>query len=123
MEKKWKNKNFLAAFKNALNGIKYVYENELNIKIELAIAILALVFGVVFEFTKFEFLILLLTIVFVLFAEFINTAFESVVDLYTEKYNEKAKIAKDIASSAVLIVAISSVIVGVILYGSKLLYI
>lgn len=121
-QKKWKNKNFLEAFKNSIKGIKYVYQNEFNIKIELSMAILAIVFGVIFDFSKIEFLILIITIVLVLFAEFVNTAIEATIDLFTEEFNEKAKIAKDIASSAVLLVSLNSVIIGFIIYGSKILY-
>ena len=85
-------------------------------------AILAIVFGVIFDFSKIEFLILIITIVLVLFAEFVNTAIEATIDLFTEEFNEKAKIAKDIASSAVLLVSLNSVIIGFIIYGSKILY-
>ena len=49
------------------------------------------------------------------------TAVETVVDLVTEEYNEKAKIAKDVAAGAVLISAINSVAMGLIIFMDKIL--
>jgi diacylglycerol kinase len=54
----------------------------------------------------------------VISAELINTAIESSVDLTTKETQSLAKIAKDCAAGAVLVLAISSVVVwGVIVYG------
>ena len=63
---------------------------------------------------------LALTITFVFFAELINTAVEAVVDLITEKYNEYAKIAKNVAAGAVLLAAVNSLIVGYLVFYRKL---
>ena len=42
----------------------------------------------------------------------INTAIETVVDLYTDVYHPKAKIAKDVAAGAVLFSSVNAVIVA-----------
>ena len=41
-----------------------------------------------------------------------NTAVETVVDLYTDLYHPKAKIAKDVGAGAVVIAAINAIIVA-----------
>jgi diacylglycerol kinase (ATP) len=46
----------------------------------------------------------------------VNTAIETVVDLYTDKYHPKAKIAKDVGAGAVLLMAINSVIVAYFIF-------
>jgi diacylglycerol kinase len=77
--------------------------------------------GIITKISSIEWLILVITICLVLYAELMNTALENTVDLITEEFNEKAKLAKDISSGAVLICAIMSVIVGIIIFLPKLL--
>ena len=55
----------------------------------------------------------------VIFAEMINTAVETLVDLYTDLYHPKAKIAKDVGAGAVLLMSINSVIVAYFLFLRK----
>lgn len=114
--KKWKNKNFIEAFKNSMNGIKLIIKNERNVKIELAFAVFANLLGIILKINFCEWAIITLTIVVVLFAEFINSAIENVVDLYTTDYNEIAKNVKDISAGAVTICSIASVIIGIFIY-------
>ena len=68
-----------------------------------------------------EILILILTIFLVFISEFFNTAVENLCDLYTNEYNEKVKIIKDIGAGAVTLSAIASVIVGIIMFLPKIL--
>lgn len=121
MLNKWKSKNFFDALKNSINGIFYVIKNEKNMKIELVFAILAIITSFFLKINAIEFIIILFVIFFVLFAEFINSAIENVVDLYTLEYNETAKIAKDISAGAVTIVSFLSIIIGVIIFLPKII--
>ncbi len=121
MENKWKNKTFLAALKNALEGMHYVIKTQRNLKIQIVFAIVAIVLGILLMCNTMEICLLVLTIFFVLLAEFINTAIETVVDLYTEEYNEKAKIAKDVSAGAVVLTSFNAIIIGGILLGSKMI--
>ena len=121
MENKWKNQNFFGALKNAINGIIYTWKTQRNLKIQLCIALMAILLGILFQISSTEWMILIITIFIVGITELFNTAIEKVVDLYTEEYNEKAKIAKDVAAGAVLLMAVCSVFVGIILFGTKIL--
>jgi len=56
----------------------------------------------------------------VLAAEGFNTAVEAVVDLVTREHHPLARIAKDVAAGTVLLCAITSVVVGVLLFGPRL---
>lgn len=118
----WKKQSFFKAMKNSLNGIFYTLKKERNIKIQLIIAILAIILGIVLKINLIEWGILTITIFIVIISELINTAIENTVDLITTEYNEKAKIAKDVAAGAVLLSAINSVIVGIIIFGTKIIY-
>ena len=57
---------------------------------------------------------------FVIFAELINTAIETVVDLYVDVYHPKAKIAKDVAAGGVVITTINALIVAYFLFFDKI---
>ena len=118
---KWATKNFWESFKYSINGVKYVFTTQRNIIIQLIFGILAVILGFVFKISLFEWLILSITIFLVLFAEFMNTAIETTIDLITEEYNEKAKIIKDVAAGAVLITALNSIIVGLIIFLERII--
>lgn len=119
-EFKLKNDNFIDALNNAINGLKFTIKTQKNIRAQLLICVFVLAFSLFFNLTNIEFIILIFSILFVLFAETINTAVESVVDLVTEKYEYKAKIAKDVAAGAVIISAINSICVGIVLFITKI---
>lgn len=121
MENNWKNKNFLEALKNSLNGLFYSVKTQKNLKIQLIIAILVIIISVVLKISKIEMIFICISVCFVIFAEVVNTAVEKTVDLITQKYNENAKIAKDVAAGAVIISAINSIIVGLIIFGDKII--
>ena len=121
MDKELKNKNFIDAVKNACSGIFYAFKTQINIKIQLVVALLVLILGLYFKISKIELLFVIGAIFLVIITETINTAIETCVDLVTNKYNIKAKIAKDVAAGAVLLSAINAVIIGIIIFGDKIL--
>ena len=121
MDNKWRNKNFFEALKNSINGILYVITTQRNFKIQLFFAILAIVLSVLLKLNFIEIIIILIVISSVFVLEFFNTIIETIIDMYTQEYNEKAKIAKDIAAGIVTIMSIFSIIIGVIIFLPKIL--
>lgn len=119
-EKKLKNDSFIEAWENAFNGIIYAVTTQGNIKKQLVIAIIVMVMSLFFNLTRAEFLCLMFTVILIIIAEMINTAIETVVDLYTDLYHPKAKIAKDVGAGAVVIAAINALIVGYFLFFDKI---
>ena len=117
---KMKNSNFLDACQNALDGIIYAITTQSNIKKQLIIAVIVMLVSLFFDLSKAEFLCLMFTVVLIIVAEMINTAIETVVDLYTDLYHPKAKIAKDVGAGAVVITAINAVIVAYFLFFEKI---
>lgn len=118
---KWSTKNFFESFNFALNGIKYVFSSQRNIWIQTTFALISVALGFLFNISANEWIVLSLTIALVLFAEFINTAVETTIDLITEEYNQKAKIVKDVSAGAVLVTAFNSVIVGLIIFAERII--
>ena len=117
---KMKNSNFFDACQNALDGIIYAITTQSNIKKQLVIAVIVMLISLFFDLSKAEFLCLMFTVVLIIVAEMINTAIETVVDLYTDLYHPKAKIAKDVGAGAVVITAINAIIVAYFLFFEKI---
>lgn len=115
-----KNKNLVESFNNAANGIIYTLKNERNIKIHVAAAAVVLLLSLVFQLSRAEFLIVCLTIGFVMVCELFNTAIEIIVDIIVDVYHPKAKMIKDIAAGAVLLSAFVSVIVGYFIFFDRM---
>ncbi|MEG1705284.1 MAG: diacylglycerol kinase [Clostridia bacterium] len=115
-----KNKNFYTAIKHAIDGVICAFKTERNLRIDYVIGLLVLITSLFFDFTKTEFACLCLTIGFVIFAEMINSTVEYVVDLITDKYDDRAKAAKDIAAGGVFVSALVAVVVSYFLFADKI---
>ena len=113
-------KRLRKSFGYAFKGIDDVIKHEPNMKIHVVVAILVVIMAFIFKVSIIEWIILVLLIGSVLAAETINTTIENLVDMYTKEYDEKAKVVKDTAAGTVLILAITSAIIGLIIFVPKI---
>ncbi len=113
-------KKRIKSFGYAVRGIRIVFGTETNMKIHLSIAILVLIAGFTFDISVTEWIFCLLCIGLVFSMEMVNTAIENLVDLVSPNHHPLAGKTKDIAAGAVLICAISSVIVGLLVFAPKI---
>jgi diacylglycerol kinase (ATP) len=81
-----------------------------NLRIHLSLGVLAGTFSAVAPLAPAERAILLVCVAAVIAAEAANTAVEAIVDLVSPEWNERARIAKDAAAAAVLVLAAGSVL-------------
>ncbi len=114
-------KKLIKSFKYAFEGIFTGIKEEQNMKIHILIMILVIIMGIILKISKIEWIICIILFGFVISMELINTAIENAVDLITKEINSQAKIIKDIAAGAVLISAISSAIIGIIIFIPKII--
>ena len=105
----------------AVNGFRIAFRYHPNIQRQLIIGVTAVALGVVMKISSIEWMILTVTITMVFLAEFMNTVIEEVVNLMTSEYHLQAKVAKDVAAGMVLLTSIMSIIIGILLFGPKLL--
>jgi diacylglycerol kinase len=106
---------------HAVRGVVFCVGNEANFRLELLAAAGVVVAGIVFGLSVAEWLCITGCITLVLVAEVLNTAVEKICDLYSDAYNPKIKIVKDVAAAAVLIAACGSAISGLIIFLPKLI--
>ena len=108
---------FLNSFKHALDGTWYVLHTQRNACVHLAVAVVVIVMGLWVGLSRIEWSILALTIAMVLVAEWFNTVAEVAIDLVTTEYHPLARIAKDVAAGAVLLAALTAMVVGLLILG------
>lgn len=114
--KDFKRASLLKSFEYASSGIIYVIKKERNIKIHICAAVIVIALATYFQFSRNDWLVLLLIITIVITLELVNSAIEAVVDLASPAIHPLAKMAKDVAAGAVLFAAIVSVIIGFLLF-------
>lgn len=109
------------SFGYAFAGIKTNLAKERNLLIHVCFMLLVIVAGFLFQISMTEWLICIILFGIVISLELVNTAIETVVDICMPDINPKAKLAKDTAAGAVLVVAISSAIIGLIIFIPKII--
>lgn len=111
----------LRSFKFAGNGIRLLITCEHNAWIHCFAAVCAILTGWVTGLSSTEWIAIVFAIGSVLAAEAVNSSIEALADLVSPEYNEAIKRTKDLAAGAVLILAISAAIVGLIIFIPKIL--
>lgn len=112
---------YYKSFLHAIDGIIYAAKYEHNIIIIICATILVVVLSFIFKINTYEWLFVILICFLIAAMEMINTAIEATIDLITTEVNPLAKIAKDTASSATLLLCISAFIGGLLIFIPKII--
>lgn len=113
-------KKFIRGFGYAFKGLGYAYKTQLNFRVHVFAAILAIALGFYLHISAAEWNWIILCIAMVLLTELLNTAIETLVDLVSPGYNKLAGHVKDISAAAVLVVAFFTLATALIIFGPKL---
>ncbi len=114
-------KSRVQSFGHAGRGFFLLCLTQWNFRIHLVAGLGAICLGCYFWISAIEWLLLIAAIASVLCAEALNTALERTVDLIGSERRPGARDAKDLAAAGVLIASLCSLVVGVILFGPRLL--
>lgn len=109
------------SFRYAFAGLAYTFRTQRNFRIHIALGLLASLAGILLGLSWVEWSVVVLLVVLVLAAEMVNTMVESLVDLVTTEFHPLAKVAKDVAAGIVLMTALGAIVVGLLIFGPKLL--
>lgn len=112
---------FIRGFGYAINGIWHAAVTQLNFRVHLVCALVAVYAGYALRISGDEWLWIIFCIGMVLVAELFNTAIEFLTDLVSPGYNKRAGLVKDMAAGAVLITAIAALTIGLVIFIPKLL--
>jgi len=111
-----KRRGLTESLNNAIEGLVYAFNTQRNLRLHFGAAIAVLLFSMLLGLSRTDFLILLLTISFVIIAEMFNTVVEMVINITKEHYHPLARNAKDVAAGCVLLAAANAFCVGYILF-------
>jgi diacylglycerol kinase len=112
----------LKSFGYSLAGWLYMLRHQKNTRIMsvASLLVMALAGWLQVDFTGLALLVMAITMVWM--GEFVNAAVEAVVNLITPDFHPMAKVAKDVASAAVLLGVVASVIIGLLVLGPPLIH-
>ncbi len=106
----------ILSFKYAFEGLLTALKDQPNLKFHFLASLVVTLLGIVFDITNSEWVVIFLTIGFVIALELTNTAIEEIVDSFTSEVHPAAKKAKDVAAAAVLVSSITAAIIGLIIF-------
>jgi diacylglycerol kinase/membrane-associated phospholipid phosphatase len=112
---------FAYSLAHAMDGIIGGLKAERNMIIHFGAMVLVTIFALLLGCTPLEWCILFIFFALVITAELFNTAMEATIDLVTQEFHPKAKLAKDTAAGAVLACSLFAAIAGAIIFIPKLL--
>ncbi len=119
---KYTHNDFFRSFKTARKGLNLAYKSQRNFRIHIIAAFLVVAFAFLLQFDYVEFCLLFFAIGFVMVTELFNSVIEFSLDAYYKnKYSKLVKMAKDMAAGGVLIATSTSLLIGAILFGNRLI--
>ena len=111
----------IRSFRHALRGIWVTLSTQHNAWIHAVATTAAVAAGIALGISREEWLAVVLAIMAVWTAEALNTAFESLCNVASPEFHPLVERAKDVAAGAVLISAIGAVVIGLLVFGPRLL--
>ncbi|PIF46404.1 diacylglycerol kinase (ATP) [Chryseobacterium sp. 52] len=104
------------SFLNAFHGIFQMIKTERNFQIELVAFFINLFLIFYFKLSVSDTVLIIIASAGVLSAEIFNTAIERICDVIQPDFDKRIGFIKDIAAGAVLLMALGSVVVGILVY-------
>jgi diacylglycerol kinase len=102
----------ISGFGYALKGLAIGIKEESSFQIQIALGVIAILFGLYFQISVIEWLFVFGMIGFVLTAELFNTALEELCDMLRSTHDPHVAKIKDLAAGAVLLASVTALIVG-----------
>ena len=105
----------------ALRGVGVMLRTQHNAWVHAVATAAALIASFALQISPGEWLAIILAIIVVWAAEALNTAFESLCDIASPEFHPTVERAKNVAAGAVLISAVGAAVIGLLIFGPKLL--
>lgn len=109
-------KRLIRSFRYAFEGLWAAIKTEANWTIGILEALVVIGTSFYLNISKADWIIVILLIGVVLYAELSNSAIEAIVDSFTEHEHPKAKLAKDFSAGSVVILIMAAAVVGIVIF-------
>lgn len=108
----------LNAFNYSFHGFISAFKSEESLRLDLLFVLICFIVAIFLPVNIFTKSILISSLLFILFAELVNTSIEVIIDRISDEYHELSKKAKDIGSCLVLLAFLNFLLIwGNVLYG------
>ncbi len=114
------NQSWIQRFAVACRGVKIAIRAEASLFVHLFATVAVGLAGAVLALSRLEWGLVVLCVMTALCAELMNTAIERLAQAITDKTNPNIRDALDIASGAVLVVAVGAMLLGLLVFLPKL---
>lgn len=104
------------SFLNAFRGVFLMLKSERNFQLEVLAFFINIILIFYFQLSNIDTILILIVSFGVLSAEIFNTAIEKICDFIQPEFDKRIGFIKDISAGAVILMAILSVVVGVLVY-------
>ena len=107
---------FFSSLRHALRGVWVVFQSERNFRVQAFCAVIVFVFASLLHVRVWEFILLILLAASVLVLELFNSVIERMADGLKPRMQPIVRDIKDLMAGAVLLVAGTSAVVGLIIF-------
>lgn len=105
----------------ALAGWLYMLRRQKNTRIQMIASLLVMLLALWLQVDRIGLALIIMAITLVWMAEFMNAAVEAAINIAAPDLHPMAKVGKDVASAAVLLGVVASVLIGLLVMGPPLL--
>lgn len=109
------------SFLNAFQVFFLILKSERNFQLELLAFFVNIFFIFYLKLSNIDTILILMVSFGVLSAEIFNTAIEKICDIIQPEFDKRIGFIKDISAAAVILMAVLSVIVGIMVFSKYIL--
>lgn len=120
-QKQFSIKERIYSFRYAFQGLKLLFLKEHNVRIHIVAAIFVVIAGFWLGISACEWIAIVFSIGFVITTEALNTAIEQMANFASPEQNQHIKTIKDLAAGAVLISAMTALVIACIVFIPKII--
>lgn len=113
-------KRFVRKFYYAFAGLFHGITKDHSIRLQACLGAIVLFVCLFLSLTWIQWCIIVMMILLVLAVEFLNSCIEQIVDVLFPDYDQRAKIIKDYAAAAVLLISGIAALAGIYIIGGQL---
>lgn len=110
----------IKSFRYAFNGLKILWKEEHNARIHVVFVLLVILTGLILNVNSSDWISLVFAMGLVITVEIINSSIENLADFASPQIHPHIKKIKDLSAAAVLISAITALIIGLIVFVPKI---
>jgi len=110
-------KRLVDATQYSLQGFRAAWKNEAAFRQEIALLTIGFIVSMMLPITQLERVALIVSLLFVIVVELLNSALEAVVDRVSDEHHELSGRAKDMGSAAVMVALVIAALVWLVIVG------